>query len=165
MIEATLITADTRAALAQLTRAATNLKPLFDGLASDLETTTRERFDLQAGPDGTPWIPSQAALGLAPRASGGIRPGLTLVDTADLLGAITSQASEDQLAIGVEASGGAGVYGRIHQFGGTPDMAPGPASLPARPYLGLSETDAELVEFATIDYLRRALDGAASRSV
>ncbi|RZF83716.1 phage virion morphogenesis protein [Pseudoalteromonas sp. CO325X] len=30
-------------------------------------------------------------------------------------------------------------YAAIHQLGGTSDMAPGPAAIPARPYLGLGE--------------------------
>jgi len=31
------------------------------------------------------------------------------------------------------------IYAAIHQLGGTDDMAPGPAAIPARPYAGLSE--------------------------
>jgi phage virion morphogenesis protein len=32
-------------------------------------------------------------------------------------------------------------YGAIHQFGGTSDMPPRLAAIPARPFLGLSDND------------------------
>ena len=38
------------------------------------------------------------------------------------------------------------VYAAIHQFGGTPDMHPGPAAIPARAYLGLSDADVVEIE-------------------
>lgn len=56
------------------------------------------------------------------------------------------QASAGGLAASIEADSGAfwaeigsnKPYAAIHNFGGTSDMAPGPAAIPAREYFGLS---------------------------
>lgn len=51
----------------------------------------------------------------------------------DLLDSITFDVQGDRVEIGSNL-----VYARIHQEGGVAGMAPGPAAIPARPYLGLS---------------------------
>ena len=50
----------------------------------------------------------------------------------DLLESIQHAVDGDVAEIGTPLA-----YGAIHQFGGTSDMAPGPAAVPAREYLGL----------------------------
>jgi phage virion morphogenesis protein len=142
-----------RQALARIVASGEDLSPLWRRLSADLERSTVRRFEREVAPDGVPWLPSKAAQGLAPRASGGIRPGLTLNDSGALKLGILAQWTHDSLSVGVEAGGGPGIYAAIHQFGGTPDMHPLPASLPARPYLGLSADDRALIEAETVDWL------------
>jgi phage virion morphogenesis protein len=62
------------------------------------------------------------------------------------------RAGHDETASGFEIWGGVIplVYAAIHQFGGTEGMAPGPAAIPARPYVGLSpESVAKIAAFAS----------------
>lgn len=37
-------------------------------------------------------------------------------------------------------------YAMLHQFGGTSDMAPGPAAVAARPFAGLTDKSAEMIQ-------------------
>lgn len=52
-------------------------------------------------------------------------------DTGRLRGAIHYEMEMSGLAAEIGTNL---VYAAIHEFGGTPDMAPGPAAIPARPY-------------------------------
>lgn len=109
-------------------------------VAGRMQLGAQQRFESELDPDGVPWQPSQRAL----RGS-----GKTLQDTGDLLSAASSDAAldwgADYAAHGVEASFGAAVYARIHQLGGTAGRG-GSAYLPARPYLGMSDADADAIE-------------------
>ena len=48
------------------------------------------------------------------------------------------------------------VYAAIHQAGGTEDMAPRNAAIPARPYLGLSDDELAEAQEIIIDWLGSA---------
>lgn len=95
-----------------------------------LVTSTVRRFERETGPDGMPWQPSQRAL-----AEG----GQTLTDKGLLRGSITHVARRDGVDVGTNV-----IYGAIHQFG-SGDLER-PTGIPARPFLGLDDTDAHAVE-------------------
>ena len=107
-------------------------------IGAKLEASTIRRFEDQAGPDGEKWEPSLAALGLAPRASGKISPGKTLIDTGRLRQSITSRVESDGLRVGTNVA-----YAAQHQFGEFGGI--GARELPARPFLGLSDDDEEAI--------------------
>lgn len=109
-----------------------------------LVASTVERFDAGEGPDGTPWEPSQRAV-----AEG----GKTLVDTGRLRGSIGYEASPAHVSVGSNV-----VYARIHQLGGQAGRGHA-VTLPARPYLGISEEDAKEARAILADHLRGALGG------
>jgi phage virion morphogenesis protein len=59
-----------------------------------------------------------------------------LTDSGDLQENISYEADATGVTVGSNKD-----YAAIHQFGGTADMAPGPAAIPARPYLLIQEED------------------------
>lgn len=126
-------------------------EPLMAGLAAELESQARRRIDSGGpAPDGTPWKPwaenyaktrrdGQSQL----RAEGALLDSLEAFSDADRAGAGTNL-----------------IYGPIQQFGGEEGMAPGPAAIPGRPYLGIGPQD-ELELQAVIDrWLSDAAAGA-----
>jgi phage virion morphogenesis protein len=59
-----------------------------------------------------------------------------------LRGSITYDATDDQVEIGTNL-----IYARAHQYGYTP------RNLPARPFLGINDQDANEIEAIFADYL------------
>lgn len=154
--------------LAQLQRKLGSLTPIFDEIGGMLVTSTNQRFETQAAPDGQAWKPHTATT-LLLRAQGGIRGtrvvfrkdgGLTVrarktIDAAKLLiltGAlqksITHRATSSQVQVGTNR-----VYAAIHQFGGRAGRGK-KVDIPARPYLGLSDADRN----AILTIVTRALE-------
>lgn len=172
---------DVTLALKRLIAAGTDLTPAMGDIAGHLADQTRERFETGRAPDGVPWKPSRRVLGLdgSKTGYGPHRPnGQTLVDTGDLLASIREDWGSDFAAAGPEKSGGAAVYAAIHQFGGkiTPKAgregkdghAPAlrfggrmlaSVTIPARPYLGFTDEDADYALEALAVYLGAAIYG------
>jgi phage virion morphogenesis protein len=96
-----------------------------------VESQTRERFTTRIAPDGTAW-PAWSERYAASRRKG----HSLLVADGHLRDSIMWEMDGDELRIGSNL-----VYAAIHQFGGEAGMAPGPAAIPARAYLGVSEAD------------------------
>lgn len=138
--------------------AAIDLRPAMRDIAGHLADTTRARFETGRGPTGVPWKPSRRAIE---------EGGKTLVDRGDLLGSIREDFGADYAAAGPEASGGAAIYAKIHQFGGiiTPRVKKAlsfagrvmsKVVIPARPYVGFNDENADYVVDTIADHLRRA---------
>ncbi len=137
--------AEVRSALAQLANRLANRKAALDSIGQSLVTSTHHRFETERGPDGSPWASLSQRYVARPKKRGG-RGGLEhpiLVRTARLLPSIVFKATNDELAVGTNAKFPGGEYSRaaIHQLGGKPGMAPGPAAIPARPFLGIDAND------------------------
>lgn len=165
-----------RDALKRLEDAGGDLKPAFQDIGEYLDLTTRQRFDREQAPDGTPWEPlaestlRRKMLGGVRRGKGEKRRRLTkrrggtkvgairaltgsrvLVDSGSLRDTLRYRADRGGVEFGTDR-----VYGAIHQFGGE-DV--GKPEIPARPYLGLSADDkAEVLEILQ-GHLRRVLEG------
>lgn len=128
--------------LTEIERRASALAPALDEIGMMLTTSTRRRFEEGRGPDGTPWIESGRA-----KAEG----GRTLVDRGHLRDSITHRVEGHAVRVGTNR-----VYGGIHQFGGVIEGKSGSlkfktpgggfvtvksVTMPARPFLGLSDAD------------------------
>ena len=140
-----------------------NLRPMLEDIGMEGETSTMERFETNLAPDGTPWTPSlRATLTGTP----------TLVDRGHFRDGIHYQVDGDDA---VEWGSNA-VQARIHQEGGTIvakgdglafTLASGAFALvksvtiPARPYLGLSDADQVAIGEIAETHLKLALGGAA----
>ncbi len=155
--------------LKALQRRLGNLRDVFDEIGSSLVTSTNQRFEDQAGPDGKGWE-KHSATTLLLRAQGGIRGkrqvftksgGLTaraqktisaakiLILSGALQKSITHRASPSQVQVGTSR-----VYAAIHQFGGRAGRGK-KVDIPARPYLGLSDADRNSILVIVTNALER----------
>lgn len=154
LIKVSLDKAVADATLKRLEAGVRNALPLFTEVGSALEASTRDRLGrTKTAPDGTPWLdlsPAWAARKKERGFSGGI-----LTMRGDLLNSVAFEAAADH----VDIIAGPTEYAALHQYGGTPDMAPGPAAVPARPFLGVSAEDAQEIDEATRDWLDRMITG------
>ena len=124
-IEITLHDAEISALLQKLQAKLGDLTPVFRDLGESLKISHRERFVRAVAPDGTPW----------PDLSPGYRASkpknrdkLLVLD--GWLRELHYQAAQDALRIGTTQ-----LYGATHQFG-DPSR-----HIPARPFLGLDDTE------------------------
>lgn len=133
---------EVQAAFRKLQNAIQDLTPAFRDIGEAMLNSTRERFTSQTAPDGTPW----AALspGYKQRKKKNADKILTL--HGRLRGTLNYRAGPQEVRIGTPL-----IYGATHQFG-RPEK-----NIPARPFLGLSQSDeAELLDILN-DHLSRAL--------
>lgn len=122
-------------------------------IATMMAAFIKRNFLRQSSPAGVPWAKRHPQ-------SAGAHPILRL--TGDLFGSIRENSGPDFAEAGPEASGGAAIYGRIHQFGGTIAAKAGKAlatpfgvfkqvTIPARPYVGWNDE----MESRALDILTR----------
>lgn len=142
--------------LQEIGRRAEDLTPLMDMIGPRLRDAARNRIaSTNVGPDGVPWPVSFRA-----KTEG----GKTLLDTTDLSESLTWRASAREVEIGSNL-----IYAAIHQFGG--DIVPvsagaltfrlangqmvtcGKVTIPARPYLGVSDEDEVILTDLALTYL------------
>jgi len=140
--------------------------PLFDEIGRMLTVSTQKRFEAGIDPEGNSWPKSLRA-----RLTG----GKTLVDTSNLMGSITHEASDEGVAVGTNV-----IYAGPHQTGATivAKTAKGlrfeiegawvtrqSVTLPRRAFLGLDEDDESDIVALTGDFLVAPLGGADAESV
>lgn len=141
------VTVDIRevsAALARLIRASGSMRPYFLELGEELTESTKARFAAQVDPQGRPWQPLSQRYLRSARKRKSRGPNLILTLTGALRGTISYRADSSSVTIGTNR-----VYGATHQFGRGP--------IPARPFLGLSQSDRSTVLQTALDYFERAL--------
>lgn len=113
-----------------------NLSPVLGDIGEYLQLSHREHFDNQQGPDGQSWQTlSPNYLKQKPKNAHQI---LRLNDI--MRDTLAYHVDPDELVFGSNME-----YAAIHQFGGTSDMKPQLAAIPARPFLGLSNQDEQEV--------------------
>lgn len=170
---------DTAAVSAALQRASNALDRegvplLLSDIGEHLLKSTRDRAAEQVGPDGQPWEP------LSPRYAqrkGQARPGAPILkfDNHMLGDQFAHQVEGDTLLVGTNAP-----YGAIQQFGSdTLAKAVSPhfvnqrkagiaqqvaKGIPARPWLGVSDADADSIVDLTKKAITSALDGDTRRA-
>ena len=143
-------------------------RPLLTAIGSELITSVSRRFETGTAPDGSRWPESLRAK---------MTGGQTLIRSGRLRDSIAEtgpQVSARSVEVGTNIT-----YAAIHQFGGIipphdirarraralriPGIGfrravhhPG-GTIPARPYLGLSDTDERVIRDLTEDWLRKKL--------
>lgn len=144
-----------RAVLGAYSAGAQNLSPLMEQCGVILEESARDRITKSnQSPDGTPWPKSMRA-----QEDG----GKTLFDTGRLSQSIQYIAGTKQVEVGTNV-----IYGGIHQVGRTIKAKNGKAlafalpngefavvgsvTIPARPYLGVSQQDANDITAQAVEY-------------
>jgi phage virion morphogenesis protein len=121
-----------------------DLTPVCGDIGEFVLNRTRERFNSQTAPDGSPW----AALspGYAKRKTRNKGKILTL--RGHLRGLLNYRAGPHEVRIGTPL-----IYGATHQFGDPR------RNIPARPIFGLSRSDEQGILDILSDYTHRVLDG------
>ena len=140
---------DLRAQLRAAQQGASDMTPLMDMIGTRLEQSARTRIEnTNETPDGTPWPKSF-------RVTAG-QGGKTLLDTGRLRDSITHRAAPNEAEIGTND-----IKAAVHQFGATitakngkglffrladgSEVLVGSVKIPARPYLGVSREDEEII--------------------
>lgn len=153
-INITLDAVQADALLRRVEAGAQNALPLFTEIGTALEASTRERIETtKVAPDGTPWLDISPAWRRTKKKRGHAEGILTM--RGDLLNSIAFEAA----ATYTDIIAGPTEYAAIHQFGGDGSMAPGPAAIPARPYLGLSSEDETEIQEAANEWMARLIGG------
>lgn len=135
-----------------------NKQDLLDSVGDALVSGTLARFNAEEDPQGNKWKPSRRA-----REEG----GQTLSDTTMLRGSVEYATAGDKVMVGSNLP-----YALIHQKGGTikpkkgkylkfkglggKDVFAREVTIPARPYLGVSDEDREEVKATIADFLAGA---------
>lgn len=135
-----------REVLTRLIERTYNLQPAFEEIGSALLATTQQRFEAEAGPDGTAW-PAHSAATAFKRGSNAKK----LRDRGHLYASLTYAASRLKSEVGTNR-----VYARIHQLGGKAGRGR-KVTIPARPYLGVGDADRRMIGEILTDHLAMAV--------
>lgn len=130
-----------RAALSRLIETVGKPFAALDEIGSRLVASTLRRFERETAPDGKPWLKSIRAL---------LSGGQTLQDFGTLKGSITHVVHGDGVEVGSNL-----VYAAIHQFGGQAGRGR-KVTIPARPFLGIDDSDAAAIERIVARHISQA---------
>ena len=133
---------EVRQALERLQRRVGDLTPAMEDIGELLIETTKERFKTSTAPDGGRWAPNKPST-LARKKSN--RP--LIGETKSLSTQFSYRAGRASVEIGSPM-----LYAAIHQLGGQAGRGR-KVTIPARPFMGLSESDKRAVLEIIEDHL------------
>ncbi len=156
-VRATITQGSVLEALAKLALDPGDKRSLLDNIGSGVAESTRLRFIDQEAPDGTPWVPSLRAKH---------QGGETLRDTGRLMNSITHAVSGDTVEVGtnvpyahplhfgatIKPTGGKFLHFRA--WPGGPWARKSTVILPARPFIGINDDDAQEIADVITAFLR-----------
>lgn len=117
---------------------------LLETAGEALVSSTKKRFEDGEDPNGKKWEPSGRAWREGSE-DGGF--GKTLSDTGRLRDSIDAITISDGVMVGSNVA-----YARIHQLGGKAGRGR-KVTIPARPYLGVSQEDSDEIEATVADFV------------
>lgn len=135
-----------------------NTTPIMSVIGTGLVASTHRRFVTQTSPDGAAWV------GLYPAYRPIKRNSRILTESGRLRGSINDQAGNDYVRVGTNV-----IYAGVHQFGATirpkngshlyfmlaTGLVPAKSvTIPARPYLGISDDDRDMIAETVFRFLR-----------
>ena len=144
-----------RERLRALIAAGHDATPLMRDIGEGLLNSTRERFRTEAAPDGKPWAPLSEVTRKRKRRNkdriltheghlGGTSLNYRAGPTEVLVGSTSVYAGTHQFGART------GAYGRTERGGPIPW-----GDIPARPFLGVSEADREMIEESVLDHFSK----------
>lgn len=110
----------------RIARASRDTGPLMDVLAEALLEGVLQNYDREQGPDA-PWVPLAEATQEERQKRGYGANSPKLVRSRQLRSSILPFSDRDSAQVATNK-----IYAPIQYLGGTPDMPPGPAAVPAR---------------------------------
>lgn len=154
-----------RRVFAALSRVMANPTPVMAAIGTGLVESTHERFERAVDPGGQAWAPLLPAYAAIKRGPGILRAaGMA----GGLMGSITRRAGRDRVEVGTNK-----IYAGVHQHGATIRANKAKAlvfrlaggmvmaksvTIPARPFLGLTRSDEDMI----LDMLQDALERATA---
>ena len=129
-----------RESLGALSRRMGDMTPVMRNIGEIVRASVIRNFREERDPSGARWKPSLRAL---------LTRGKTLTDTAILRNSINVRPEPGRVSVGTNV-----VYAAIHQFGGKAGRGH-KVNLPARPFLGVRDSDWGGIKRAIVDYLAR----------
>lgn len=112
-----------------------------------IENQTKARFDERQSPEGEAWADWSDDYAASRHKGQSL-----LVATGSYRDSYAWDLTGDELRVGSNM-----VQAALLNFGGTPDMAPGPAAVPARQHLGLSADNIAEIEDAMSDWISQVM--------
>lgn len=138
---------EARRRLNRLSERVGDLSPLMNELTGVLEDEAQEAFAQEADPaTGDKW--KRLTTDYVKHGRGGDEH--PILQRSGDLAKLQTDFGDDFAQIGSNEP-----YAAIHQLGGRPGMAPGPAAIPARPYLGVSRAGLGEILRRIDDYLSK----------
>lgn len=152
MIDVEINDQDARDLINELKRRMGNLTPVMEAVGQILQSGTQQRFVDQQAPDGTPWAAlSPVTLDRRRKAGSGAQ---ILRDTGRLMNSISYKVNGDSVKVFTNV-----IYAGTHQLGArqgayraSPPIPWG--NIPARPFLGYSQSDNDAVLEVLQGYLQ-----------
>ncbi len=126
--------------LKRLARRMTDMRPVMAEIGEIVVESIQRNFDEQRSPDGAPWKPLTLETLKRKR-----HPDRILYETGTLFRSIHPEPGRRSVSIGTNI-----IYGAVHQLGYKP------RNLPARPYLGVRDSDWPEIEAAIRHWLDKA---------
>lgn len=145
-ISITLEDSEAQAVFSELIRRGTDTTALMKKWAGHLADVAEESFATERSPDGVPWL-ELSKFTIAAREKRGHWPGQKLQVTGVLAASVTTHYGNGWAEIGSNVP-----YARIQQKGGKAGRGH-KVTIPARPYLGLSDEARRGIEADTIAWL------------
>lgn len=148
--------------LRRLAERGANLTPLLKNMGEQVLNSTQERFDTSTDPDGNRWASNSPVtfarlLGsrhtnksgkINARGVSRVMSKKPLILSHTLQGSIRYQLNGQSVMVGTNM-----VYAKMMHFGGTKSAFPHLwGDIPARPFLGISATDKQVLERMVVDY-------------
>ncbi len=129
-----------RSMLKRLARRMTDMRPVMAEIGEIVVESIQRNFEEQRSPDGAPWKPLTLETLKRKR-----HPDRILYETGTLFRSIHPEPRSRSVSIGTNI-----IYGAVHQLGYKP------RNLPARPYLGVRDSDWPEIEAAVLHWLDKA---------
>lgn len=148
--------------LRRLAERGANLTPLLKNMGEQVLNSTQERFESSTDPDGNRWASNSPVtfarlLGsrhtnksgkINARGVSSVMSKKPLILSHTLQGSIRYQLNGQSVMVGTNL-----VYAKMMHFGGTKSAFPHLwGDIPARPFLGISATDKQVLERMVVDY-------------
>ncbi len=148
--------------LLRLIERGNNLQPLLKNMGEQVLNSTQERFHTSTDPDGNRWVSNSPVsfarlLGgrhtnkngkINARGVSAVMSKKPLILSHTLQGSIHYQVNGQSVMVGTNM-----VYAKMMHFGGTKSAFPHLwGDIPARPFLGISATDKQVLERMVVDY-------------
>jgi len=144
MIKITIDDREVKKMLQELQHKAKNMRPVMRNIAGIMHDAVEENFETQGRPR---WKLLKPAT-IKQRERKGYWPGKILQMRGELAGSISSRHDRDSAQVGTNKA-----YAAIHQFGGEAGKGK-KATIPARPFLKLTDEDLNEVKKEIKEYLK-----------